>query len=266
MLQLVVVDDPALLRGRPGTSCPARAAPCATIRSGAISRAPTSEAMITRSSSVTTYRLGRRPLRSSTAPIDLPSVKVDRRRAVPRLHQAAMIPVEVFLDLRHRLVVLPRLGDQHHHGVRQAVARADQQLDGVVEAGRVAEPLADDRLDLGDVARLVQVGGEEGLARLHPVDIAAQGVDLAVVRDHPIRVGELPARERVGAEPRVEHAQGAGEQRVAQVVGEVEAELLGGEHSLVDQGPAREAGEIEDTCGRRAPRSSISFSNRLRMT
>ena len=138
-----------------------------------------------------------------------------------------MVLVEVLLDLGHRLVVLPRLGDEHHHGVRQAVARSDQQLHGVVEAGRVAEALADDRLDLLDVARLVEVGGEQGLARPHPVDVAAQRVDLAVVRDHPVGVGQLPARERVGAEPRVEHAQCAVEQRVAQVVGEVEPELLG---------------------------------------
>ena len=36
-------------------------------------------------------------------------------------------------------MVFPRLGNEHHHGVRQAVARADQKLDGVVEAGRVAQ-------------------------------------------------------------------------------------------------------------------------------
>ncbi len=78
-----------------------------------------------------------------------------RRGAVPGLHQAAVVPVEVLLDLGHRLVILPRLGDEHHHGVGQRVARADQQLDRVIEAGRVAEPLADDRQDLGDVARLV---------------------------------------------------------------------------------------------------------------
>ncbi len=63
----------------------------------------------------------------------------DRRRAVPRLHQAAMIAVEVFLGLRHRLVVFPRLGDEHHHGVRQAVPRAHQKLDGVIKAGRIAQ-------------------------------------------------------------------------------------------------------------------------------
>ncbi len=54
---------------------PGSSRPFLTIRSGAISRAPTSEAMITRSSSVTTKRPGRRPLRSSTAPIVVPSVK-----------------------------------------------------------------------------------------------------------------------------------------------------------------------------------------------
>ncbi len=165
---------------------------------------------------------------------------------IPGLHQAAMIFVEVLLNLRHRFVVLPRLGDEHHHGVGERIARPDEQLHGVVEAGRVAEPLADDRHDLRDVARLIAIRGEQGLARLHPVDVAAQCIDLAVVRDHPIRVGQLPTGERVGAEPRVEHAQRAGQQGVAQVVGEVAAELLGREHPLVDQRPAREAREVEE--------------------
>ena len=142
-------------------------------------------------------------------------------------------------------MVVPGLGNQHHHRVGQAVARPDQELDGVVQAGGVGEPLADDRLDLGDVARLVELGGEEGLAGPHPVDVAAQRVDLAVVRDHPVGMGQLPAREGVGGEPRVEHADRALEQRIAQVVVEVDAHLAGREHSLVDQGPAREAGEVE---------------------
>ena len=61
-------------------------------------------------------------------------------------------------------MVFPRLGDQHHHRVRQAVAGPDQELDGVIQAGRVAEPLADDRLELLEVARLVEVRREERLA------------------------------------------------------------------------------------------------------
>ena len=35
------------------------------------------------------------------------------------------------------------------------------------------------------------------------------------------------------------------QQRVAEIVGEVEAELLGREHSLIDQGAARQAREVE---------------------
>ena len=41
-----------------------------------MSSVPTSEAITTRPSSQTQYREGRRPLRSSTAPTTVPSVKV----------------------------------------------------------------------------------------------------------------------------------------------------------------------------------------------
>ena len=44
---------------------------------------------------------------------------------------------------------------------------------------------------------------EQRLARVHPVDVAAQRVDLAVVRDVAVRVRAVPARERVGGEARV---------------------------------------------------------------
>ena len=43
---------------------------------GDTSSTPTSEARATSPSSVTQYRAGRSPLRSSTAPITVPSVKV----------------------------------------------------------------------------------------------------------------------------------------------------------------------------------------------
>ena len=44
----------------------------------------------------------------------------------------------------------------------------------------------------------------------------------------------------------MEHAQGARAQRVAQVVGEVEPELLRGEHALIDERAARQAREIKE--------------------
>ena len=45
------------------------------------------------------------------------------RRAVPRLDEAGVVGVERLLLLAHRVVVLPRLGHQHHHRVRQRAAR-----------------------------------------------------------------------------------------------------------------------------------------------
>ena len=55
---------------RPGWS-----RPFSTTLEEGMSRTPTSLAMTTRPSSVTQYLLGRRPLRSKTAPITVPSVK-----------------------------------------------------------------------------------------------------------------------------------------------------------------------------------------------
>ena len=54
---------------RPGCSLPLR-----TTVAGSMSSTPTSLASTTRPSLVTQYRPGRRPLRSSTAPIIVPSV------------------------------------------------------------------------------------------------------------------------------------------------------------------------------------------------
>ena len=55
---------------------------------------------------------------------------------------------------------------------------------------------------------------------------------------------ELPARERVGAETRVEQAQRALGARVVEV-GEVLAQLRRGQHPLVGEGARRQAGHVE---------------------
>ena len=49
----------------------------------------------------------------------------------------------------------------------------------------------------------ISVGGQHRLAGAHPVPVAADGVDLAVVRDVAERVGQRPGREGVGGEPGV---------------------------------------------------------------
>ena len=83
---------------------------------------------------------------------------------------------------------------------------AGEQLDAVVEHRGIAAGRLDDRMKLVNVFA-EQWRGEQFLARVHPVDVAAQRVDFAVMGDEAIRVRAIPARERVGGEALMHHRQ-----------------------------------------------------------
>ena len=166
----------------------------------------------------------------------------DRGGAVPRLHQAGVVLVEGALLVVHRLVVGPRLGDHHHHGVRQRAAREIEQLERVVEHARVAAVGVDDRADLADVVA-ERLGLEARLARVHPVGVAAHRVDLAVVGDVAVRVRAVPAGEGVGAEARMHQRQRGFHQRVVEVR-EILVELRREQHALEDDRARREADDV----------------------
>ena len=159
-----------------------------------------------------------------------------------------MKPVEVPPGRVHLLVVLPRLGDHHQHGVRQRPAAQVQQLQAFVEAGRVADRIIEDRQQpLDAAARGVgaeHVGGQLRLPGAHPVPVAADGVDLAVVGDQPVRMRQRPGREGVGGEPRVHQRDGRPVPRIGQVR-EERLELQRGEHALVDDRRAGQAGQVQ---------------------
>ena len=167
----------------------------------------------------------------------------DRRRAVPRLHHRRVIFVERLPLGGHRFVPGPRLGNHHQHGMRQRAAGHHEELEHVVEGRRVAAALADDRQDLLQIAA-EQIRLAHRLARVHPVDVAAQRVDLAVVRDVAVRMRERPRRERVGAEPLVHERQRRFHVRIRQI-GEHRLDLIGDQHALVDQRVRRQARDVE---------------------
>ena len=167
----------------------------------------------------------------------------DGGRPVPRLHQAAVILVEGLRLLAHRLVPAPGLRDHHEHGQGQRPARHHQELEHVVEDRRVAAALDHDGHDLPEVVPQER-GVAERLARPHPVDVAAQGVDLAVVGHEPVGVREGPRRERVGGEPLVHQRQRRLHQGIHDV-GEHALDLVGREHALVDEGVGGEARQVE---------------------
>ena len=160
----------------------------------------------------------------------------DGGRAVPRLHQRGVVFVEGAPLLVHERIARPGLGNHHHHRVRERVAALHQEFERVVEAGGVGLAFVGDRPELLDVVA-EQRRGDRRLARRHPVVVAAQRVDLAVVRDHPVGMRQRPGRERVGREALVHERERAREIRIVQV-GIVGAELVGEEHALVDDGAA----------------------------
>ncbi|MGY4431098.1 hypothetical protein ACVWWO_003575 [Bradyrhizobium sp. F1.13.1] len=156
----------------------------------------------------------------------------DRGGAVPRLHQGGMIFVEGAALLIHQGIAGPRLRNHHHDGVRQRVAALHQEFERVVEAGGVRLAFVGDRPEPVDV-HAVQLGAHRSLARRHPVDVAAQRVDLAVMRDHAVGMRQRPGRQGIGREALVNKRQCALEILFVQI-GIVLTELVGEEHALVD--------------------------------
>ena len=128
--------------------------------------------------------------------------------------------VEALEVVREVVAVGVGLGDHHHRRVRQRAAGEHQQLEDVVERRGVRAAGAHDRHDLLEV-EAEQLGGQLRLAGAHPVRVAHQRVDLAVVGDDAERVREVPARERVRREAGVHERQRGAEALVLEVGVEV---------------------------------------------
>ena len=163
---------------------------------------------------------------------------------VPRLHQRGVILVECAACGAHARVVLPRLGNHHEHRVRQRSSRHDQEFQHVVEGCRIATAFADDREDPLEVCGVERIGGQEGFASPHPVDVAAERVDLPIVRDESVGMRERPGRKGVRAEPLVYERERGLHADVGQI-GKHRPDLRCGQHPLVDERPAGQAGHVE---------------------
>jgi hypothetical protein len=106
-----------------------------------------------------------------------------------------------------------------------------------------SEPRAvDQRRDVRDVRQ--PLGFEQRRARLGPVAVALDGVDLAVVREQAEGLRQGPARHGVGREALVEHA----DRRAQALVGEVAVkarQVHGHDQALVGDHARRQAADIE---------------------
>ena len=169
----------------------------------------------------------------------------DAGRAVPGLHQRGVELVEGAPRRVHLGVVLPRLRDHHQHRVRQRAPAEVQQLEHLVEGRRVGGARACRSGRAARGRRGIRSLAQLRLAGPHPVAVAHDGVDLAVVRDEAVRVGQRPAREGVGGEAGVHHGERRLANRSSSRSGKKLVQLAGGEHALVDEGAGGQRREVD---------------------
>ena len=129
-----------------------------------------------------------------------------------------MVLVKVLFVLVHGQVVAPGLRYHHHQAVGQGTSSGQQQLQGIVEAGGVAlHVLADNWEQPLDI--LPQgLRREHMLPGRHPVDVAPEGVDLAVMDHETVGVCQFPGAQRVCAEPGVHQYKRRHQVLVGQIV------------------------------------------------
>ncbi len=121
-----------------------------------------------------------------------------------------------------------------HERLGRFPAPAHQQLKRVVEGSRVRSLWPD---------HAAQLRLELGFTSSHPGSVTGDGVDLAVVGQHPEGLRKAPVGHRVRRIALVEDRKPALASRVAQVEVEV-SQPRAGHQALVDDGPARAGGQI----------------------
>ena len=176
----------------------------------------------------------------------------DRGRTIPWLHQRGIVLIEGAPFRIHQRVLRPCFRDQHHHGMRKRVAARDQDLQRIVDAGGIRLPGAWDQWPHLVQVRPDELRGHRTPARMHPVHIAANRVDLAVVREEAIGMRQPPRGERVGREALVDQRQSRLGQRIVQVL--VEGPHLWREQqALIDHRARRERWHVKLAQPRKVP-------------
>ena len=165
----------------------------------------------------------------------------DGRRAVPGLHHGGVIAVQIPPG-RKVLKPLPGLRQQDHPRQRQREAVHVQKLDGVVQHLAVAAAIQNDGQHPSHfVAQNIRMHGF--FPGLHPVMVAPDGVDFAIVQQHPLRMGLAPGREGVGGKAGMHQGHLRGIAHVLEIVVEG-AQLADQHHALVHDGFAGQGADI----------------------
>ena len=165
------------------------------------------------------------------------------RGTVPRLHHRGVIAIKIALFARHVAVVRPRFRDRHHHRKRQIHTVHDEELDRVVEHGGVRPGGVDHGQNLVHILAGHHGAGHGLLSGEHTIDVAADGVDLTVMKNEAVGMRTLPRRIRVRRKARVDKRDGALAIAALQV-GIKAAKLIDQKHSFIYDRPARKRDDV----------------------
>ena len=165
----------------------------------------------------------------------------DCRGAVPGLHHCGIVAVQIppgcfFLQ------PLPGFRQQNHSGQRQRESVHRQELQGIIQHLAVASVRINHR-QYALHFRAHHVGTHGFFTRLHPVMVAADGIDFPVMQQHPLGMRLAPGRESIGRETGVHHGHAAGIAHILQIVIEG-AQLVHQHHALVDDRAAGQGAYI----------------------
>ena len=169
--------------------------------------------------------------------------KSEGRWAIPGLREAGVVLIELLPEGSHVGHVLPGLRDEHHHRVQEPSARHRQRFGGVIELRGVASRFLDDRNELAYLLP-PHLAPQLGFSGTEPVDVALEGVDLAIVSQEAKWLSQEPAGERVSAVPLVKKRQGSLKVRVLEVL-EEDGELGSYEKAFVGDGLVGKGRDVE---------------------
>ena len=140
--------------------------------------------------------------------------------------------------------MVPRFGQQHGRGTRERTPVHDQELEHIVQNRGVGALAVDDGHHALKI--VLQHGAVQvGFAGANPVDVALEGIDLAVVDDKAVGMCALPAGRGVGGVARVDERHGRLDGGVVEVDEEA-AHLRGHKHALVHDGTRAHGAHVED--------------------
>ena len=141
-----------------------------------------------------------------------------------------------------RRILLPGRRDQHLHTLQQVTPGRCQQFQHIIELRGIASSFLHDRQEIAEFT-YPKRREQSALARLHPVTIALERIDLPIVSKQTHRLRQRPGGKGIGAVALVKDGEGAGKTFVGQV--EIKArQFVRSQQSLVYDGGMRKRDNI----------------------